>query len=369
MRVPEFLHTTDDRVGADWIMRPAVGPGGVLFYRMRDGKYFWGNDHMEITEPVYTTDSFDATAPLKAYFDFTYRCNLQCRHCLTNSSPFVDTSTEFSTPRILELVSEIASIGILEIATAGGEPLIHPDWEEIFRRITSQGVNLVVTTNGLLLRPGTVEKLKSVHPLEVRVSFDGGPKLHEQVRGPKTYQRAIQGLSNLAKSGVNSTARLTLCRGDDEGLPQLFEDVKTVGAKTVKIAAIKEVGRAATEIGRHLLRDDINELTAAGLLALGEKFDIAVQLSADDFPIPMDKTNDPRLRDYQRKNCGAGFETCYIAPNGELLSCVTMPHMAFGLLHTESFQKVWRGKLAEDFRRLAEGGKDRRICDALCPQR
>jgi MoaA/NifB/PqqE/SkfB family radical SAM enzyme len=355
-----------NRVDASWIERPAVGPGGKLFYRLKDGKQFWANNLPQITEPVFSSDSFQITAPLKAYFDFTYRCNLECLHCITESSPFVDISTELSTKRIFKLTSELANIGALEIATAGGEPFIHPDWKDIFKQVKSVGMNLIVTTNGTLLTPLKVEELKQIDPLEARVSFEGGPAFHDRIRGNGTYSRAMRGLENLVETGINSTARLTLCRGVNEDLPILFEDLTKIGVQTVKIAVVKEAGRASVKSFGELWDYSPDEEAAAWLISLGKKHGLQVQLSADDFPVPTEDSNDPKLRCPERTNCGAGFESCYISPNGEVLGCVTMPDLAFGLLHTESFLSVWQGKLAESYRQLAKAANDRRLCDSLC---
>ncbi len=357
---------TTNRADASWIERPAVGPGGKLFYHLKDGKQYWANNLPSITESVFFSDSFQITAPLKVYFDFTYRCNLECRHCITESSPIVDISTELPTPRILELTSELADIGALEIATAGGEPLIHPDWKDIFKQVKSVGMNLIVTTNGTLLTPRTAKELKQIDPLEARVSFEGGPTFHDKVRGNGAYSRAIRGLGNLVESGIKSTARLTLCRGANEDLPVLLDDLTKIGVQTVKAAVVKRAGRAAVESFSETWDYFPDENVAAWLLALGKEHNLEVQLSADDFPVPSEDANDPKLRCPERTNCGAGFESCYISPNGEVLGCVTMPNLVFGLLHTESFLSVWQGKLAESYRQLAEAASERRLCDSLC---
>ncbi|MBI2309380.1 radical SAM protein [Candidatus Collierbacteria bacterium] len=357
---------TTNRADASWIERPAVGPGGKLFYHLKDGKRHWADNLPQITEPVFSSDSFQITAPLKVYFDFTYRCNLECRHCITESSPLVDISTELSTPRILELTSELANIGVLEIAAAGGEPFMHPDWKDIFKQVKSVGMNLIITTNGTLLTPLKAKELKQIDPMEARVSLEGGPSFHDKVRGNGAYSRAMRGLGNLVETGIKSTARLTLCRGANEELPVLFADLTKIGVQTVKVAVVKKAGRAAVESFGELWDYVPDAEAAMWLLSLGKKHDLEVQLSADDFPVSDQDANDPKLRCPERSNCGAGFESCYISPNGEVLGCVTMPDLAFGLLHSESFLSVWQGKLAESYRRLAEAASGRRLCDSLC---
>ena len=355
-----------DRPSAHWIMRPGRAPGSVYYYKQSDGRLF--NSIPLFTEPVthvYTSPSFLGTAPLKVYFDFTNRCNLNCRHCITSSSPHVDTTGELSPERIISLVNEMAQLGVLELATGGGEPLFHPHWAVLFQSVTDAGMNLIVTTNGLLLTQKAIEKLKHIAPLEIRVSFDGGPALHEHVRGTNTYRRALRGLERLVANQISATARLTLCRGADEGLATLFSDLQAAGVAKVKIAVVKPAGRAATQAGDHLVGGIPNRDKGPELIKLGEQFGIAVQLSADDFPISIIDARDPKLRDDERLNCGAGFETCYITPTGQILGCVVLPNLGFGELKNQTFRTVWEGKLAREYRQNANGVTTRRLCDGI----
>ena len=221
-----------ERRSAYWIKRPGRTSERWYYYRRHDGVLFDGLPLLsEIrTKSTYTSTTFLGIAPLKTYFDFTNRCNLSCRHCITSSSPDVDTSEELSTERIKELIAEIARIGVLEIATGGGEPLMHPEWASLFQAVTTSGLNLIVTTNGLRLTDLAVRMLKGINPLEIRVSFDGGPFMHEHVRGNNTYKRAMARRSaRLIEANINCTARLTLCRGAEDELPVLFDDLKSIG--------------------------------------------------------------------------------------------------------------------------------------------
>ena len=356
-----------ERRSAYWIKRPGRTSERWYYYRRHDGVLFDGLPPLpEIgTKSAYTSTAFLGIAPLKTYFDFTNRCNLSCRHCITSSSPDVDTSEELSTERIKELIAEIARIGVLEIATGGGEPLMHPEWASLFRAVTASGLNLIVTTNGLRLTDPAVRMLKEINPLEIRVSFDGGPFMHEHVRGKNTYKRAMRGLARLIEANINCTARLTLCRGAEDELPILFDDLKSIGVTTAKIAVVKRAGRAATESGGHLVGSLPGQAAGNALIELGAKSGLTVQLSSDDFPVPVVDARDPKLRDSERQNCGAGLETCYITPKGQILGCVVMPDLGFGQLQKQSFVEVWEGTVAADYRRRAAGASNRRLCDAV----
>lgn len=361
----ETFAVAADRGSAQWVMRPALSSVTAYYYRQHDGRLFNGIPARGVKgASLYTSASFLDIAPLKAYFDFTNRCNLTCRHCITSSSPVIDTSDELSPERIVGLVAEMASLGVLEIATGGGEPLFHSRWPMLFGAVTDSGMNLIITTNGLLLTQSVIRALKAIRPLEVRVSFDGGPKLHEHVRGANTYQRALRGLGRLIDGGISAVARLTLCRDAEHELPILFSDLQGIKATKVKVAIAKPAGRAATQAGSHLVRGIPDSHTAQKIIHLAGQHGLTVQLSADDFPLSVSDAKDPRLRDAKRQNCGAGLETCYITPRGEILGCVTMPGLGFGQLQTQSFREVWEGKVAQSYRDSAAGISGR-LCDGV----
>jgi MoaA/NifB/PqqE/SkfB family radical SAM enzyme len=307
--------------------------------------------------------SAPSALPLKVYFDMTYRCNLTCRHCITASSPYADVSKELSTARILELVDEMAAAGIQQIAVGGGEPFVHPDWQRIFKYITNVGIQLVVTTNGVLLHERNIQALKRVAPAEIRVSFDGGRHFHNSVRGRDNYDKALRGLQASVQNGFNAVARYTYCNGADPELENMFEDIAATGCKSIKIALLKKAGRAKHE--PDLMPQSGDAGLAYWLLGLGKKYRLTVQLSSDDFPIDFTDTNDTKLRQAGRSHCGAGFDTAYVSPRGHVLSCVTMPNHSFGQLHYQSFAEAWQSQSAQQFRTKASACGTCRICEQV----
>ena len=77
------------------------------------------------SQDLYSLPTFDSRAPLKVYFDPSYLCNLECIHCITNSSPRVDTKNELPYERVISLMNELADVGVLELGVGGGEPMCH----------------------------------------------------------------------------------------------------------------------------------------------------------------------------------------------------------------------------------------------------
>ncbi|MEN9612878.1 MAG: hypothetical protein RLZZ628_3692 [Bacteroidota bacterium] len=286
--------------------------------------------------------------PLKVYFEMTYRCNLTCRHCVTASSPYSDVSNELSTTRILELVDEMAASGIRQITIGGGEPLIHPDWQKIFKYITNLGIKLIVKTNGTLLHELNLQALKAVALTEMQVAFDGGRHFHNSLRGRDNYEKALKGLKALICNDLNGIARYTYCNGADPELENMFQDIAATGCKFIKIALLKKAGRAKHE--PDLMPQAGDAGLAHWLMGLGKKHGLKVQLASADFPIDFTKANALKQGEKECNACEAGFNTAYVSPKGHILSCVTMPNHAFGELHHQSFAKAWQSQSAQTFK-------------------
>jgi MoaA/NifB/PqqE/SkfB family radical SAM enzyme len=233
------------------------------------------------------------------------------------------------------------------------------------REVTAQGMNLIVTTNGLLFDATMLDELRAIEPLDVRVSFDGGPRFHDQVRGKGTYQGALAGLASLIHAGIPATARLTLCRGGEDELPALFDDIRAIGATKVKVALAKPSGRAATSSGRHLVVDAVDPVILKNMEDQCVERGLRLQLAADDFEVEVTDGSLSKLRDIDRPNCGAGYETCHITPRGELLACAAIRNLPFGTLQTLSFLEAWEGHIARRYRERAGEATTRRLCDAI----
>ncbi len=93
----------------------------------------------------------------RVYFAVTNHCNRACPWCSTCSSP--QGSTWLS---VEDYVSSFPAVGPFEVQLEGGEPTIHPHFNEFVRRARGHPrcVNLVVCTNGVVL-PRAADKLRS----------------------------------------------------------------------------------------------------------------------------------------------------------------------------------------------------------------
>lgn len=110
---------------------------------------------------MLTARAFHIRRPFIAHLLLTYKCNMRCRYCFVDGTQKRD---ELTNSQWLALIDELASRGTRQIYLMGGEPLIHPFFDDIVERIKSHGMICDVVTNGLLVprKIRVLEKLDSL---------------------------------------------------------------------------------------------------------------------------------------------------------------------------------------------------------------
>ncbi|NES87010.1 MAG: radical SAM protein, partial [Moorea sp. SIO2B7] len=64
-----------------------------------------------------------------AVWEITLKCNLACSQCGSRAGKA--RANELSTSEALDLVEQLAEVGIKEVTLIGGEAFLRPDWLEI----------------------------------------------------------------------------------------------------------------------------------------------------------------------------------------------------------------------------------------------
>jgi len=88
--------------------------------------------------------------PVHIQLSPTNKCNLKCGFCSCKNE---NRDTELSFEEIQLIISKFSTLGTKAVTiTGGGEPLMHPDINEIIAEFHKYGIEVGLVTNGLLLR-------------------------------------------------------------------------------------------------------------------------------------------------------------------------------------------------------------------------
>ncbi len=141
--------------------------------------------------------------PLEGAIDLTYRCNNDCRHCwlrLPEGSP--GGREELTLEEIRAIAGEARGLGCREWTISGGEPLLRPDFGEVFEALTERGTRAALITNGTLITPARARQLRGAGRILVSL-YGAGPAVHDGItRRPGSFEALERGLAYLREAGA-----------------------------------------------------------------------------------------------------------------------------------------------------------------------
>ncbi|MFN8005534.1 MAG: radical SAM protein [Terriglobia bacterium] len=129
----------------------------------------------------------------------TRRCNLACTYC----NEFDDFSKPVPTAEMLRRIDDLARLGTSIITISGGEPLLHPDLDEIIRHMRRRGIIAGMITNGYLLTVERIERLNRAGLEHLQISIDNAVPDEVSKKSLKVLDKKLQMLAEHAEFGVN----------------------------------------------------------------------------------------------------------------------------------------------------------------------
>jgi len=142
--------------------------------------------------------------PLDGNLDLTYRCNNHCLHCWLWEPQTDDVKKkELTFEEIRRIVDETRRMGCQAWKISGGEPMLRPDFPEIFDYITRKSVHYSLNTNGTLITP-QIAQLMARRGRKMIALYGANPEVHDRVtRNPGSFEAMLQGIAYLDEAGAS----------------------------------------------------------------------------------------------------------------------------------------------------------------------
>src|SRR5512133_2564276 len=167
----------------------------------------------------------DRRVPLSFELELTARCNNHCRHCYINL-PAGDPQArrkELAPSEIGDVADQAVALGALWCVLTGGEPLLRPDFAEIYLALKRKGLLVSLFTNACLIGEEQVALLKRYPARDVEVTVYGATReTYERVtRLPGSYAAFRQGLDRLLAGGIQVRLKAMALRANAHELPAI----------------------------------------------------------------------------------------------------------------------------------------------------
>jgi radical SAM protein with 4Fe4S-binding SPASM domain len=285
--------------------------------------------------------------PHTCIWEITRRCNLRCIHCENQSGPC--SPRELSPERIHRVARELVELGCQDVDVTGGEPLLHPQWDELCRGFASLGLRTAIITNGILLDQERLDRAIDAGVGAIALSLDGLQATHDRIRlrpgsGPSPWSETVAAIERVLPH-IETIVITAVNRFNLAELPALRDHLIALGVRRWQVQLVMPLGRALDVAGSFvLLPADLENLTAFLVDARASSKALRIDVS-DTIGYFTERElglrgspNGPSLW----MGCQAGIRAVAITYDGRVRGCSAMPpEFDAGDLHDETLTTIW----------------------------
>jgi MoaA/NifB/PqqE/SkfB family radical SAM enzyme len=267
------------------------------------------------------------TGPTHAQIGVTAVCPQRCGYCYNRGR----TGQPLDSHELHQAIEDLHSLGIVWLGFTGGEPLLHPNLEDLIEHAARKSaVKIFTTGHGL-----TVERARALGKagcFSIAISLDDWREPeHDAARGVVgAYATALAGVRAALEAGnlhvsVSSVVSTKVIRS--ERLHELLDFLRTLGVHEAWLSEPKPAAPAMWGNPTDFTEDDRQALARAQDTA-NQKNGLTVNYLGH-FEAP------------EHFGCNAGKRMVYVDPWGEVSPCVFVP-LSMGNLRTRPLAEIYR---------------------------
>lgn len=287
----------------------------------------------------------DQVRPIYAVWEITLRCDLACVHCGSRAGRA--RPDELTTAECLDLVDQMADMGVREVTLIGGEAYLRDDWLEIVRALRRRGLQASMTTGGRGLTSERAQAAAAAGLQSASVSLDGLEATHDRLRGVRgSYQSALGALAHLRAAGIDICVNTQVNRLSMPELPAILETVIAVGGKAWQVQLTAAMGRAADQPDLLPQPFDLLELFPVLAQLKGRCDESGVRLWPGNnlgYFGPFESVLRGTMPRGHMASCGAGRTTLGIEADGAIKGCPSLQTNPWtgGNIRDASLRDIW----------------------------
>ncbi len=270
--------------------------------------------------------------PYKGTFELTPRCSMKCRMCYMRLDPpqIKAQGRELTTEEWIRLGKMAFDAGTVDLLLTGGEPMLRPDFPEIYTAMTDMGFLLRVFTNATLVTDEILSLLRERPPQAMEITLYGASRETYAALGgwDEGYDRAVAAVDALREFLPSLKLKTTMVRqnaGDYAALAK-FASERALRLEPTLLPFPAVRGACSTAVQDRLNADE--------LLAFYETHGIV--LAGED-------CGSPDAENRRALFCDAGLNTYNIQWNGDMVACNMDddPARPIGRPLEEGFDAAW----------------------------
>jgi len=173
----------------------------------------------------------DTAHPLLVQIIPIRRCNIDCGYC----NEYDKVSKPVPTGVMERRIDKLHELGTSVVAFSGGEPMLHPDLDDLIRHIRSHGMMAGLITNGYFLVPKRIQQLNDAGLDFLQISIDNVEPDEVSKKSLRVLDKKLQHLMEFARFDVNINSVL----GGGIKNP---EDARTINTRARELGFSTSIG-------------------------------------------------------------------------------------------------------------------------------
>ena len=310
--------------------------------------------------------------PLEGSVDLTYRCNNTCKHCwlwLPPDAP--EGKDELSFDEIRRIADDARAMGCRKWSISGGEPMLRPDFPEIFDYLTRKAVGYTLNTNGTLITLEIAQLLKR-RGAKMIALYGATADVYDAVtRHPGGFEEVMHGFEYMRQVGAGFTVLLVPMRANWHQwdrmveLAELLSPRWRVGAAWLYLSSDGSARKNREIAGQRLAPREVIELDKPDL-TYGERLEeIGADYELRDGVCGVTAKGDERLF----ASCIAERREFHIDPYGTMSFCCFIKDPLLRCdLRRATFRQAW-DEFIPSLADKVRGGDEWRANCGLCERR
>ena len=253
-----------------------------------------------------------------ATIELISKCNFDCKHCYLDEK----NSLSLSFTEWIKVIDILHEAGIKSIVLTGGEPLLHPNFKEIYLYIWNLGLDIMLFTNGSMINDTLIKFFSKNTPKSISISIYGhNQEQYDFFTGLRSavFEKIMINIKKLKNEDINVFLGITPYR------------------YSIDISWFDFIKDNAIEINTYMIPSLSKQSNLKYRLTPNEivKIETMVQRQIKITEVPITKNNP----DYYRK-CGGGITSIFVDPSGFTSMCALNRKSQFNILvdHFESIK-------------------------------
>lgn len=294
---------------------------------------------------TYLCDKASMTnTPISGTFELLPICNMNCKMCYVRMNRTDVDKAGGLQPREfwIKLAEKAIREGLLFLLLTGGEPLLYPDFIELYKTLINKGIYLTVNTNGTLIDEKTAKFFGEYLPRRLNITIYGKDDATYKTlcNNPQGFSQLKQALQYLKKYNVPVKLNCSLT-------PYNYKQLDDMRRFAEKMELPIEIGYYMMPPNRKTKKGDYERHRLSSELAAKAAFDIKMYAlsPAERKEIANDILLEKDISKLKSKPkcgfwCRAGNSTFWINWQGEMVPCGMLNEPSYSI-NEYGFQNAW----------------------------